>query len=193
MSTIELSGDPSKLFAKKKVPSRERILRAATELAREVGPAHLSLDAVAARAGLSKGGLLYSFPSKAKLLEAVVEEYMKDHERAMEVQETLQTGEKNRVARAFLDVYRVKTDDEPPACGVLAAMAENPDFMIPVRHYHRALLDRMQRDTSDRDATLIVYLAIAGLESGKLFECEILTEEEQHSVLCRLENMLTAG
>ncbi len=69
-------------------------MRAATELAREIGPAHLSLDAVAARAGLSKGGLLYSFPTKAKLLEAVVEEYMKEHEHAMEVQETLQKGDK---------------------------------------------------------------------------------------------------
>lgn len=90
------------MHTKNKVSSRERILRAAVELAQEVGPAHISLDAVAARAGLSKGGLLYSFPTKAKLLEGVVEEYMKEHERAMEVQENLQSGDKNRVARAFL-------------------------------------------------------------------------------------------
>src|SRR5690606_16215879 len=115
LSTLELSGDTSKLPTKKKVSSRERILRAAIELAREIGPAHLSLDAVAARAGLSKGGLLYTFPTKAKLLEAVVEEYMKEHEHAMEVHETLQKGDKNRVARAFLDVYRVQADEEPPA------------------------------------------------------------------------------
>ncbi len=191
LSTYELSGDTSKLLTKKKVSSRERILRAATELAREIGPAHLSLDAVAARAGLSKGGLLYSFPTKAKLLEAVVEEYMKEHEHAMEVQETLQKGHKNRVARAFLDVYRVQADDEPPACGVLAALAEDPGFMVPVRRYHRAFLDRMIKDTTDSDTALIVYLAVAGLECSKLMECEILNDEEQRAVLVRLENMLT--
>lgn len=180
------------LPVKKKISSRERILRAATELAREVGPGHISLDAVAARAGLSKGGLLYCFPTKAKLLEAVVEEYMKEHEHAMQVQETLQDGAKNRVARAFLDVYRVQADDEPPACGVLAAMAESTEFMIPVRHYHRALLDRMVSDSSDRETTLIAYLAVAGLESSKLLDCEILSEQERHAVLCRLEKMLTA-
>ncbi|MFQ0813758.1 TetR family transcriptional regulator [Brucella anthropi] len=179
------------MLAKKKVSSRERILRAATELAREIGPAHLSLDAVAARAGLSKGGLLYSFPTKAKLLEAVVEEYMKEHGHAMEVQETLQKGDKNRVARAFLDVYRVQTDSEAPACGILAALADDPSFMVPVRHYHRALLDRMIRDAADPDTTLIAYLAIAGMESGKILDCDILTDAEQHSVLCRLEAMLT--
>lgn len=112
----------------KRENSREKILRAATELAQEVGPAHISLDAVAARAGLSKGGLLYSFPTKAKILEAMVEKYMQEHEQAMAVQETLQSGERNRVARAFLDVYRIQADKEPPACGVLAALAENPDL-----------------------------------------------------------------
>lgn len=168
-------------------------MRAAVELAQEVGPAHISLDAVAARAGLSKGGLLYSFPTKARLLEAVVEEYMKEHERAMKVQENLQQGEQNRVARAFVDVYRVHSDDAPPGCGVLAALMENPDFMIPVRHYHRVLLNRMLDDASDTDIALIAYLALTGLECGKLLDCEVLSEKERHSVICRLEKILEAG
>lgn len=175
---------------RKKISSRERILKAAVELANEVGPAHISLDAVAARAGLSKGGLLYSFPTKAKLLEAVVEEYMKEHARAMEVQETLQSGDRNRLARAFLDVYRLQADDEPQSCGILAALVENPDFMIPIRHYHRDLIDRMKADASDPLAVLLAYLAAAGLECSRLLDCEVLTEEEQHAVLCHLENTL---
>lgn len=160
------------------------------EIAWEIGPAHLSLDAVAARAGLSKGGLLYSFPTKAKLLEAVVEEYMKEHERSMEVQETLQVGDKNRVARAFLDVSRIEADQEPQNCGVLAALVENPDFIIPVRHYHRQLVDRMTADATDPVTVLIAYLATTGIECSRLLDCEVLTEEEQLSVFSRLELML---
>ena len=49
--------------------ARDKILAAAEELARVAGPGNLSLDAVAARAGVSKGGLLYHFPTKAKLLK----------------------------------------------------------------------------------------------------------------------------
>jgi len=193
LSTIELSGDLEELSTKNKISSRERILRAAVELAQEVGPAHISLDAVAARAGLSKGGLLYSFPTKAKLLEAVVEEYMKEHERAMEVQESLQHGDKNLIARAFFDVFRIQADDEPPASGILAAMVENPDFMIPVRHYHRSVLDRMLNDATDRDLVLVTYLAIAGLECSRLLDCDIVSDDERHSVICRLGKLLEAG
>ncbi|RUZ98934.1 TetR/AcrR family transcriptional regulator, partial [Mesorhizobium sp. M7A.F.Ca.CA.002.05.1.1] len=55
--------------------SREKILAAAADVARESGPGSLSLDAVASRAGVSKGGLLYNFPTKAKLMQGLVEGY----------------------------------------------------------------------------------------------------------------------
>ena len=44
--------------------SREKILDAAAELVTEIGAGRLTLEAVAEKAGLSKGGLLYNFPTK---------------------------------------------------------------------------------------------------------------------------------
>ena len=61
---------------KQRANSREKILAAAADVARESGPGNLSLDAVAQRAGVSKGGLLYNFPTKAKLMQALVEHYL---------------------------------------------------------------------------------------------------------------------
>jgi AcrR family transcriptional regulator len=46
---------------------REAILDAFQDLIAEVGAAHVTLDAAASRAGVSKGGLLYHFPSKSEL------------------------------------------------------------------------------------------------------------------------------
>ncbi|GAY15515.1 TetR/AcrR family transcriptional regulator [Mycobacterium sp. shizuoka-1] len=51
--------------------SRERILDAYAEALAVDGERHATLDAVAARAGVSKGGLLYHFPSKDQLAEAL--------------------------------------------------------------------------------------------------------------------------
>ena len=64
--------------------TRERILTAAAAVARESGPGSLSLDAVAARAGVSKGGLLYNFPTKAKLLQSLVEAHVAEFDQALE-------------------------------------------------------------------------------------------------------------
>ena len=53
--------------------SREKILDAAAELVSDIGSGRLTLDAVAERAGLSKGGLLYNFPNKDALLQAMIQ------------------------------------------------------------------------------------------------------------------------
>ncbi|MGB3484249.1 MAG: TetR/AcrR family transcriptional regulator [Mycobacterium sp.] len=51
--------------------SRDRILDAYEDLLAVEGERYATLDAVAARAGVSKGGLLYHFPSKDRLAEAL--------------------------------------------------------------------------------------------------------------------------
>ena len=53
--------------------SRDRILDAYAELLAVEGERYATLDAVAAKAGVSKGGLLYHFPSKDRLAAAVCE------------------------------------------------------------------------------------------------------------------------
>ncbi|KGI66409.1 TetR/AcrR family transcriptional regulator [Mycolicibacterium rufum] len=51
--------------------SRDRILDAYADLLAEEGERFATVDAVAARAGVSKGGVLYHFPSKDQLAAAV--------------------------------------------------------------------------------------------------------------------------
>lgn len=49
---------------------RTTILQVACRLVRKLGASHLTLDAVAKEAGVSKGGLLYHFPTKEALIQA---------------------------------------------------------------------------------------------------------------------------
>ena len=49
-----------------------RILAAAREIVRATGPDSLTFDAVAARVGVSKQAVLYWYPNKARLIEALV-------------------------------------------------------------------------------------------------------------------------
>lgn len=53
--------------------AREKVLDAVEVVLVERGPAGLTLEHVAERAGVSKGGLLYHFPSKAKLVDGLVD------------------------------------------------------------------------------------------------------------------------
>lgn len=53
--------------------TRDRILDALAAILIERGSAAVTLNAVAERAGVSKGGLLYHFPSKSDLINGLVE------------------------------------------------------------------------------------------------------------------------
>lgn len=57
---------------KDKIPKRKLVLLAAIDIMRELGGEQLTLDLVAKKAGVSKGGLLYHFPSKEALVLAAV-------------------------------------------------------------------------------------------------------------------------
>jgi AcrR family transcriptional regulator len=58
--------------------ARERIVDALRDQIAQEGIASATLDAVAARAGVSKGGLLYHFPSKSALFDALIDRLRAD-------------------------------------------------------------------------------------------------------------------
>lgn len=60
------------LMPKRSTETADRILDAARVLVREVGPDKLTFDAIASRIGVTKQAVIYWFPNKARLIEALV-------------------------------------------------------------------------------------------------------------------------
>jgi AcrR family transcriptional regulator len=165
--------------------SREKILAAAADVARESGPGSLSLDAVASRAGVSKGGLLYNFPTKAKLMQGLVEGYLREFEQALE---SAQANDKDENPLA---VYiRLSANDceekQPSASWIFSAIAEDPDFMTPIKTFKRQLFERLKDETPDLKSMLVCYLAIEGLRSMNLFNSDVLSKDERQLLVASL-------
>jgi AcrR family transcriptional regulator len=171
--------------------ARDKILAAAEELARVAGPGNLSLDAVAARAGVSKGGLLYHFPTKAKLLEALVEQFLASFDRTLSEREAKTGGATDTLVRAYLDILVGEhLCHRPPPSGLLAALGEDPSFLAPVRRFDRRLIDRMKANASDPTVAIIVFLALHGMKSTQLLNIESVTEDEFKAVVARLYDLI---
>lgn len=166
--------------------SRDRILAAAADVAREAGPGSLSLDAVASRAGVSKGGLLYNFPTKAKLMQALVEDYLREFERALESARTNGvSGESPLAAYIRLSADRAE-ESKPSASWIFSAIAEDPDFLTPIKSFRREVFERLKEETPDLKALLVCYLAIEGLRSMNLFDSDVLSQEERRLLVSSL-------
>lgn len=159
--------------------TRQKILEAAADIAREAGSGNLSLDAVAAKAGVSKGGLLYHFPSKTALLKAVVETFVASFDEELARRGAAKSGRADAVLEAYLELF-VEDHDcrRPPPSGLLAALSQDPDFLAPVRRHNRALLDRMRQTASDPAMAQVVYLAIQGVRGMNLLGLDVLSDEE---------------
>jgi AcrR family transcriptional regulator len=170
--------------------ARGKILAAAADIARDVGPANLSLDAVAARAGVSKGGLLYHFPAKADLLKAIIEDHLRHFEQELGDCREPGGGPAN-ILRAYLEVSMLDCAQKaPPASGVLAAIVQHPEMMAPITVFKRQMLDRLKADAGEESMALILFLAMEGLRSLKLFDADVLSVEETDKAVDALRELI---
>jgi AcrR family transcriptional regulator len=169
--------------------SREKILAAAADVAREAGPGNLSLDAVASRAGVSKGGLLYNFPTKAKLMQGLVEEYLREFAQSLEEARSVSPCAENLLSTYIRLAARECRDMESSASWIFSALAEDPDFLTPIKLFRRQLFERLKTETPNLRALLVAYLAIEGLRSMNLFGFDPLADDERQLLVDSLLKM----
>lgn len=175
--------------------SRARILQAASELALEIGPGNLSLDAVAERAGVSKGGLLYNFKTKRELLRAIVADHLSRLNGDLVAAEARHAGSRNRTIRALIEQSCVEGMQKDPdkRSGFLAAIADDPQFLDPVREHVQELVERMRCNSADPMRALVAFLALEGLKAQELFEMSALTAQEKADTLRYLAAFVEDG
>ncbi len=175
--------------------SREKILDAAAELVGEIGSGRLTLDAVAERAGLSKGGLLYNFPTKEALLQAMiqrlVDEVAAEREALRDRAEPGCNLEARLCTAALLKLRQGRTKEV--ANGMLAASAENPRLLDPVREVVKATVQSLKATSDDLDAALLGWLAVEGLNSLEMHDLSPLSEEEHQRVVEAVNRLLRKG
>jgi len=168
--------------------SREKILEAASDLAFCEGAAHLSLDAVAARAGVSKGGLLYNFPNKAALMHALVNKFLDEFRDRLD---EAADGCDSNLAERYVDLAIADMEKKATtSSGLLAALAEDPSMLAPVKTFNRELVDRMKAGAQDPGAILVLFLVLEGLRAQLVFGTDILEPQERALVLEKLAALI---
>lgn len=141
--------------------TRARTLDAAMRVIEERGATALSLNAVAAQAGVSKGTLLYHFPSKEALVQAVVDHYVELFEQAVDERARRHPG-----PDAWLRAYVAVGLDEGErrrSRALFGALAVNPDVTSRLRDRQREWQRRAVEGSADPDTALLVKLAADGL------------------------------
>jgi AcrR family transcriptional regulator len=149
---------------------QDRLLDAAEQVVARDGVANLTLDAVAREAGVSKGGLLYHYPSKSALITAIVERLAQRCEADQQQALAEEPPAPGAFTRAFIRAHSAPIDprEVPVHSALLAAAGTDPQFMQPFRRRCAQWQARLETDGIDPAIAMIVRLAIDGLCLGPL-------------------------
>ena len=156
--------------------TRARLLEAAGAVIRRDGAQALTLDAVAAQAGVSKGGLLYHFGSKRELLDGLVERWLDEFQRDIDD------------AGGTFPIGYVRASDGAKAeeAGLLAALIADPAVLAAVRERYATWQDRVVTEGGDPVEATVARLAADGLWLADLLGIAPPEGELRMRVLARL-------
>jgi AcrR family transcriptional regulator len=164
--------------------SREMIIDAAEAVVVESGAGHMTLDAVAARAGVSKGGLLYHFPTKEALLKAMQERFIKQiDETRKKKAKGLKEGPSREIKAFILSVADRDPKKEQIGSALLAAVAHNPGILQPARDDFRRRLTEFGQSGLDFKHVAVIVFAVFGLVFSELLSMSHLSIKERNALI----------
>lgn len=171
MSTAEPAAPNA--YRRKKEPERVRraLLDAATRLAMQQGFAAITVQGVAAAAGVTKGGLLHHFPNKDALIEAVFADRRAHFDHEIDTLMAADPEPRGRFTRAYVEATfaefeRVAGDPLGPIC---ASFLMDPRLRRWWVDWLEARLER-HRDTDSGEVLEIVRCAVDGIWFGYMLQ-----------------------
>ena len=175
--------------------SKDKMLDAAEAVVIDLGVNGMTLEAVASRAGVSKGGLLYHFSSKEALVQAMVSRIasMVEYGFAAElVNEPPGRGcHAHTLMRIMMDgkghlFPRLKQVAAP----LLAAMASDPKLLDPMRQFLNKVRQGMRDDGLSAERTWLILAALDGIKFWRIFQLFEPSGSDLAKVRCLLEQII---
>jgi AcrR family transcriptional regulator len=181
----------SAVSTSKSQATRDRLLDAAEAVVVEHGAFALTLEAVAAEAGVSKGGLLYHFPSKDQLASALVQRAVERVDAALDA--AASDAAPGSFTRAYIRVTMGdggrQTGADPLSTALLGALALDPALLDPLREAYGRWQARLETDgLHPADATL-VRLAVDGWWTALVLGLPPLSRAVANQVRKRLDEL----
>lgn len=161
------------------VNNKEAILDAAEAVVMEMGAAHLSLDVVARKAKVSKGGLMYHFHTKNALLKAMLERLIEKYYADRQQCESSMPESPSRQLKAGV-MTTLTSNEERDRMGlsILAVAAANPEMLEPIRKAHKEHLQWLLSSGMPFEKTAIISLASDGLMLLRLLKLSPYSDQQ---------------
>ncbi|SIR43450.1 transcriptional regulator, TetR family [Rhizobium sp. RU20A] len=128
---------------------------------RKEGAAGLTIDALAKLAGISKGGVQYSFASKDELVRALIERWTSQFDELLGDMDGVSPAD---LVRHYLKVMRSsQATMNAKMAGLMIAYIQNPQNITETRQWYRSMFERLGGGSHEAQAARVALLAAEGL------------------------------
>jgi len=176
---------------------QDAVLAAAEAVVARKGAANLTLDAVAAEAGISKASVTYDYGSKQCLIKAVIERSLRLEEDR--IQASVDSFGEAPAAEILGRITAIADADvghdhgQAAALNLCSALAQDEELHSLVRDFYRRQFDAIQKNTENRSEATIAFLAIEGLKTLKYFGFYSWPAGEREKILKDIAASLPSG
>ncbi|MEJ5084313.1 TetR/AcrR family transcriptional regulator [Brucella pseudogrignonensis] len=138
---------------------RSQLIESAVELALESGLNAVSLEAVASRAGVTKGGLLHHFANKQLLIDAVFDELVLDFETALRARMANDQEIRGRFTRVYLELAIEAQQDDSRVWALWISVFSDARLRDAWGHWLNARLEEYGDTESGADMEAVRFAA----------------------------------
>lgn len=172
-------------MARPRVIEQSDILDAAERVVVRDGAAHLTLDAVALEAGISKASVIYDYKSKQQLINAVIRRRIgAEQERIQAVTATLgsipSAGIQGLIAAA---AERPRDHIRAVAVNLVAALAQDAESRGFVEAVYAQLIGSVTETAENPRGAVLAFLALEGLKRLELHNLHPWSDAERADIL----------
>lgn len=143
--------------------AKKSIISAAASIVKNAGAGHLTIEAVAAKANLSKGGVLYHFPNKRALLEGMLTDLIDRMEHRRNQHAAALSGRNVQLRSLILAEKDLEDEERATSLAILAAAAEDPTLLDPARVRIADWFATVEQDATDESIAITLLLALEGV------------------------------
>lgn len=175
-------------MARPRVIDRDAVLDAAERVAVRDGPARLTLDAVAAEAGIAKASVIYDYKCKQALIEAMIARRMAAEDaRIAAAAEAVGDGPDRAIRGRILAAARAVPEEERGvALALTASLAQDAALRRPVQDSYRRRIAQILAESRSPRGALLAFLAVEGLMALEWLALHGWAPEERERLLAEI-------
>jgi len=150
---------------------REQLLEVAESIVKTLGAAKLTFDELSRTSGVTRGGITYHFPTKKRLLSALLERDVRQWEEREAQLRPVGCSEASADLLGYVRAFIVENEEQRRFVGgMLSAVAQDPNLLDPVRAMQAARVAHLDWNGEELRKQVLRFAA-EGMFWSEFFRC----------------------